>query len=759
MTSSPDPKPEQVTWAQLRALAAASVDSIFIKDRQRRYLFVNEAMCRLFQCEAHTLLGRTPEEVFDRESARTVREVDDRTFARETVRETRELTIEGERHIFETIQRPLEEACGEVVTICGFVSDVTARVRTTEALRRSEQENRALLTALPDLMFQIGRDGTFLGCHAADPRALFAPPELFLGRQVADILPPLLAAPTLQGGRAALDTGTLQSFEYSLPLGGDPRRFEARIVACRSDSALCLVRDITEQHRTTETLAAEKERLAVTLRSIGEGVVTTDTAGGIVLLNRVAEELTGWTQAEATGRPLPEVLRLRDEASGAPLPELLAEALASRPLGGPGPRALLVARDGRERVVTGSRAPIRDHRSEVVGHVLVFRDVTRQLRLEDEVRRTQKLESLGLLAGGIAHDFNNLLTGILGHVSLARLRAEQGSPQDEWLLEAEKAIARARHLTQQLLTFSKGGAPVRKTARIDELIRDSAAFSLRGANASCEFAIAPDLWAVDIDEGQMSQVLSNLVVNADQAMPEGGTVRVRARNLPRDTALPVDLPARRYVEITISDEGKGIPEELLHRVFDPYFTTKPQGSGLGLTTSESIVRKHDGRLTVDSPPGQGATFTLYLPASPSAPLPAPHDEAVTSGRGRILVMDDEALVRDVCRQLLCHLGYEIATAVDGEEAQRLFLAAQEAGQPFDAVILDLTVPGGQGGRECVQRLRALEPDVRAIVSSGYSNDAILADHQAHGFVGVIVKPYELRTLGRVLQEVLAERAR
>lgn len=502
-------------------------------------------------------------------------------------------------------------------------------------------------------------------------------------------------------------------------------------------------------------LRESEERLNVTLRSIGDGVITTDTNGVVVLMNRVAEMLTGWTQDEAKGLPLREVFRVVNEKTRAPREDPVARVLASGRAVDLANHAILVSRDGTERVLADSGAPIHDRQGWIVGVVMVFRDVTERSRMEEELQRAQKLDSVGRLAGGIAHDFNNLLTGILGNVVLARIEAPSESRSAERLREAEKAVRRAADLTHQLLTFSKGGAPVRKVARLRELICDSAGFSLRGSNVRCEFAIPEDLWPVEVDEGQMSQVIGNLVVNADQAMPDGGVIRVSARNLPPGGTLPGQLPDGRYVEVSVEDHGIGIPEEHLSRIFEPYFTTKEKGSGLGLATCYSIVRKHDGQITVTSLMGEGSTFRVYLPASAKDALPRVVEEDFVPGHGRILLMDDEEEIRGVCSQMLAHLGYDVDTARDGAEVLQMYIAARTSGRPFDVVILDLTVPGGTGGREAFRKLRELDPNVRAIVSSGYSNDPIMADFRAHGFRGVMLKPYDLRLLSRVVHEVLA----
>ncbi|MBI5575878.1 MAG: response regulator [Deltaproteobacteria bacterium] len=503
--------------------------------------------------------------------------------------------------------------------------------------------------------------------------------------------------------------------------------------------------EIANHKSTEDCLASEKELLSVTLLSIGDGVVSTDTDGNVVLINKLAEDLLGWTQIEAAGKPLPEVLSTID-------------ATGSRkeidPLGDSSPRGschvvrdnlLLVSRDGSEHLVSSSYAPIRSLDGNVIGGVLVFRDNTERKKIEEKLQNAQKLESIGVLAGGIAHDFNNLLSAILGNLSLAKARRDDSS--FDRLAEIEKASLRARDLTRQLLTFSKGGAPVRKTASIVELIRQSAVFVTRGSNVLCKFHFAEDLQPVDVDEGQMSQAINNLVINAVQAMPDGGVIRITAQNVHADPALNSAGLHGNIVKVSIRDEGHGIPPENLSRIFDPYFTTKEHGSGLGLATVYSIVRRHDGQVEVDSGPGSGTTFHLYLPASEKKPEEAdPAPAPSPAGTGHILVMDDEEFIRMVATDMLSHLGYDVTCARDGVEAIELYRKSMAAGGPFDAVIMDLTVPGGMGGKETIRILRNIDPGVVAIVSSGYSNDPILSEPDRYGFTGIVTKPYTLDTL-------------
>lgn len=404
--------------------------------------------------------------------------------------------------------------------------------------------------------------------------------------------------------------------------------------------------------------------------------------------------------------------------------------------------------------------PIFDVQGNVEMVTEQIRDITEKRRMEEELLKAQKLESIGILAGGIAHDFNNLLTAILGNISLSKLYVPEGDRAYVKLEEAEKASLRARDLTQQLLTFSRGGAPVKKKISLADIAREAAMFALSGSRTTCRFDIAEDLWPVEVDEGQFSQVINNLILNADQAMPAGGVVEVSCKNALVGADDPLSLPEGRYVVLSISDHGVGIPAEVLPRIFDPYFTTKKSGKGLGLATVYSIVRNHDAHIAVTSQPDQGATFTIYLPCgdcsadAAAAVAKTPDPAGATDVRGRVLVMDDEENIRDVVGEMLDFIGYGAAFARDGAEAVDIYAKALRAGEPFAAVLLDLTIPGGMGGSEAMGLLRDMDPGVRAIVSSGYSNDPIMADYKTFGFRGIITKPYKLTELKKVLSEVI-----
>ncbi len=385
-------------------------------------------------------------------------------------------------------------------------------------------------------------------------------------------------------------------------------------------------------------------------------------------------------------------------------------------------------------------------------------DITDRKRAEEEALRASKLEALGLLAGGIAHDFNNFLTSILGNVSLAKLKVQGQEDLERLLSLAEEGCLKAKGLTYQLLTFAKGGSPVKKPSSVGDIIRETVSFCLRGSNVKWEIEVGEDLWLVDLDPTQFSQVLTNLVINAKQAMPEGGILRVLARNKEIKTWIPGPLPPGRYVEIIVEDTGEGIPEEYLSKIFDPYFTTKKDGTGLGLAISYAIIKKHGGHIRVESEVGQGTTFFIYLPAwQGKTQKQADDQEKILPGKGRILIMDDEQMIRATMRESLEYMGYEVVTVADGKEALQEFKQALRQGQPFDLVILDLTIPGGWGGKRTLEELRKLDPTVKAIVASGYANDPSFHDAHAAGFQAALRKPFTIQELSNVLREVLGKR--
>jgi signal transduction histidine kinase/CheY-like chemotaxis protein len=394
-------------------------------------------------------------------------------------------------------------------------------------------------------------------------------------------------------------------------------------------------------------------------------------------------------------------------------------------------------------------------------HEIDVRRLAEQARIlaEDELLKSRKLESIGILAGGIAHDFNNILTSVVGFISLARNNTKNADKQREYLKTAERGCFRAKNLTRQLLSFSKGGTPHRRATALLPVVSESIDISMVGSNVLCNLEAPELLPLVKIDSGQIIQVLNNLLINACQAMPDGGTIDIKIAHViaPADSSQP--LAAGEYLKISLTDCGKGIAEEDLHKVFDPYFSTKPMGSGLGLATCYAIIKSHEGLITVTSTPDHGSTFTVFLPTCPDASTAEPPAQAQQSQENgqikrHVLVMDDEPDIRDVATAMLELLDCSVTTAQDGNEALAQYRKAFEAGTPFDVTILDVTIPGGMGGLETIKKLHELDKDARVIVSSGYAEEPVMADYQTYGFVGAIAKPYTLEDVKEVLQHAL-----
>lgn len=395
------------------------------------------------------------------------------------------------------------------------------------------------------------------------------------------------------------------------------------------------------------------------------------------------------------------------------------------------------------------------------GFVRTFTDITRRKELENEQLKMEKLESLGILAGGIAHDFNNIITAIMGNISFAQLFLDVDHKSYKPLVKAEKASIRATELAQQLLTFASGGEPVKKVVSLRHLVNESVSLVLHGSNVRGCVDIPDTIHAVEVDEGQLHQVINNIIINAAQAMPGGGSLAITAQNETLGENNPLSLPPGTYIRMTFTDQGCGIPDADLKRIFDPYFTTKVAGKGLGLASAHSIINRHGGHIGASSVPGKGTTFTIHLPSIGETYSTYQTDTCAQTisdhSGGSILVMDDEAMILDMTAEMLEYLGYRVITCENGEEAIERYRSGMEAGTPFSAVIMDLTIPGAMGGKEAAAQILAIDPQARLIVSSGYSNDPIMSDFETYGFKIAIAKPYTITKLAQLLGAVLMER--
>jgi PAS domain S-box-containing protein len=517
---------------------------------------------------------------------------------------------------------------------------------------------------------------------------------------------------------------------------------------------LSTVTDITK-HKETEKMFRETEHRYRSLVELSPVAMLVHSEGNIVFMNDEAVRLLGGTSAaDFTGKPILDLVhpdfqevgrrRIQDIYEKRRDAELLAEKF--------------LRLDG-EVIDVEVAGRIVDYQGKPASQMVII-DITERKRIEEEWQKVQKLESVGLLAGGIAHDFNNILTAVMGNITLSLLKSPPGSEVHGLLKSAEKAVLRASDLTQQLLTFSKGGDPIKEDAPIKELVMESANFVLRGSNVTCSCSFEDDILTLEVDKGQISQVIQNLILNAVQAMPGGGVVEVTVENAVLESGQVSFLTAGEYVKIAIRDHGIGIDKRYLQKIFDPYFTTKKKGSGLGLSIVYSILKKHNGTITVASEPGKGTVFTIYLPAAKKQemlPSDARQKENFPArGSGTVLVMDDDPEVRDISALMLESLGYTATCVEDGKQALELYKKAKKVGHPFDVVIMDLTVPGGMGGEKAVKLLTAFDPNARVVVASGYSNDPVMANYKEYGFSGMLPKPVIMEDLHKLLIRLIKE---
>ena len=667
--------------------------------------------------------------------------------------------------------------------------------QSREDLVRAEHKFRDLFENATDGLFIVDLEGKFIDVNRTAHERLGYTKDEMLAMRIADLNTPQFNA-VLRGrlsrirseGRAIFESAHRKKDGTVMPVEVNARvlEFDGKQVMFSA------IRDITERKQAEQVLRESEEQYRELIENVNSIVLRWSGDGRIEFMNDFGLQFFGYQADELIGRHVVGTIVPGHDAAGRDLTAMISDitvhadryrnnmnenickdgrrvriSWTNRPVIGPSGKLIDILSIGND--VT-ERSQAQEAHQELLEHMVadrtaelqavnerLLREVAERERMEADLLRAQKLESLGILAGGIAHDFNNLLTSILGNISIAAYDLDEGRIPAGELAKAERAALRAQELTQQLLTFARGGSPVKRITSVADILQESAGFALRGGNVTCVFQVAADLWLANVDEGQISQVINNIIINAEHAMPNGGAITVSGENVTLPLPSGPALPAGEYLRIAIRDSGIGIRSEHLAKIFDPYFTTKQQGSGLGLATSYSIIQKHGGHIAVETREGVGTTFTLYLPAVRAAQVQRTEEAArMLKASGRILIMDDEEDVRRTAGSVLERIGYSVAYAEDGSRAIELYRQAREQGAPFDAVIMDLTVPGGMGGQETIKRLREFDPSIKAVVSSGYSNDPVMANHREYGFAGMVSKPYRMHQLGEVVRQVLSQ---
>jgi len=658
---------------------------------------------------------------------------------------------------------PFYDTEGNLQGAIESIRDITDSKKAIEALQKSEEQYRLLAETAEDVIWTIDPNLHFTYVSPSARKMQGYKPEEVLKQSMFEMLTPeslRIALDELERRADDLESGR----DFTSRIESEQYRKDGSTVWTESvirplynnqkklSGFLGISRDISERKASEQALKESEEKFRNLFQNSNDAIFITSKDGRFIETNDSWRKLFGYTLEEI--RSLDVLSIYKNVSDRKKFTKDIEKAGSVRNY-----EITLRKKDGSTIVGMLNSTLRKDKNGNVIGYQGILRDITDIHRLQEERQKIAKLESIGTLAGGIAHDFNNILQGILGNISLARLELQDGSQIDEYLKEAEKASLNARNLTYQFLTFSKGGLPIKKKMLISQCIKDAVTLALRGTNVTFKLQIFPDLWYVDADEGQIGQVITNIAINAQQAMPRGGTINVEAENIKLSgegrLSKSLPIPNGNYVRIAIEDHGTGIPGKYIHSIFDPYFTTKNKGSGLGLATSYSIVRKHNGHIGVESTVGQGTTFFIYLPAvSPETSRKREKKEKLIKGSGRILLMDDEEIVRTTVAKILKHLGYEFEFARNGEEAIDIYKQSFKSGEPFTAVILDLTIAGGMGGIDTLKDLLKINPELKAIVSSGYADLSAMAEYSNYGFKGMVAKPYTPEQLSKALHDVI-----
>ncbi len=654
---------------------------------------------------------------------------------------------------------------GSIDYVLGILEDITAYQLL--GLKREEDQRflQTILDSISDFIFYKDKNGIFLGCNEAySSRYIGLPKDRIIGHPDIDFVP---------------DQEHVKKYTESdcqVIASGRPLLLKSWITQANGQNVLVealktpfydasghvagvigVARDITEHQLALEAITREKETVQRYLDIAGVMFCALNRSGEIVLINKKGSKILGYRDNELIGKNwfdvcLPEYIQEKVRA-------VFALQLAGKLTPVEFYENPVINQNGEERLIAFHNTLLYDENG-ISGVLFSGEDITEQRMTQNELLKNQKLESLGVLAGGIAHDFNNILTGIMGNISFARMSLGKPEKAEQLLENAEMASLRASSLATQLLTFAKGGKPIKQRVSVVHILEETLSLTLRGANVKGVVEIPESLHAIEADEGQISQVFNNLIINAVQAMPGGGTLTVKAENTTLKANNKLLLSQGGYVILSFSDQGCGISKEDQKKIFDPYFTTKSGGNGLGLASANSIISRHGGHIGLESIVGEGAIFTIYLPSidETDSKYQATSLTQTTDNHigGSILVMDDEKMILDLLTEMLEFLGYQVTTCENGAEAVAKYKANMESGTPFLAVIMDLTIPGGMGGKEAAEQILSIEPNASLIVSSGYSNDPIMSDYGSHGFIGAVTKPYNIKQLSQLFSSVLCK---
>jgi PAS domain S-box-containing protein len=689
--------------------------------------------------------------------------------------ERRVVMPSGEIAFWENTANTIRDTGGRIVSCLEIARNITDRKRAEEALRESEEKYRSLASTA-DSMYLVDRDCRYLFMNERHLERFDLPWDQVIGRMYGEVHSEDDAREFAQYVEHVFDTGTFVQHEHK---SERDRKYFLRTFSPVKDpeggktiAVTVVSKDISHRKEAEEALRESERRLHSIIDGSPIPAFVIGKDHRVLYWNRALEELSGINADKVIGtaehwrafyrEERPCMADLLVDQSLEAIPQWYFEKyIKSRLLDDAYEATDFFPELGDAgKWLRFTAAVIRDSQGDLVGAIETLEDITERKQAEEELIRVRKLESLEIFAGGIAHDFNNLLSVMLRNLFLAKLSlADEKEELADGLEIAEKVGLQAKELAHRLITFAKGGDSVRKVGPISQLLVDSADLSLSGAKVMYDFILPDDLWPVEMDDVQIRQVIHNLVTNAREAMPEGGNMTIGAENVIIAQGDNLPLKEGQYVMWYVKDRGMGIPKADMEKIFDPYFTTKPTGSargmGLGLTICYSIIKKHNGFISVDSEPGVGSTFCVYLPASsPENPVKKIETAHVYAKGGKILFMDDDETIRNTTAIVLHYLGYDVELARDGREAVNLYREAKEKGCPFSAVILDMNVPGGMGGREAMKELLSIDPHVKAIISCGYPNDRNVPEFSDCGFCGSIAVPYDLEKVQEILSKLL-----